>query len=93
MAGPFNEPPFSPSPFHYSGMGVVLKQDGSWRVITHLSATRGTLFAKIDLAKAFRQCPVRAADWHLLGLQWRGKLYYDKCLPFGLHSPPFSLTL
>ena len=119
MAGPFNEPPFSP--FHCSGMGVVPKQDGSWRVITHLSAPEGgsindfigpeavtlkyttvdnviklanqlgcgTLFAKIDLAKAFRQCPVRAADWHLLGLQWKGKLYYDKCLPFGPRSFPF----
>ena len=119
MAGPFDEPPFSP--FHCSGMGVVPKQDGSWRVITHLSAPeggsindfidpeavtlkyitvdnainlasqlgRGTLFAKIDMAKAFRQCPVRAADWHLLGLQWRGKFYYDKCLPFSLRSSPF----
>ena len=119
MAGPFDEPPFSP--FHCSGMGVVPKQDGSWRVITHLSAPegesintfidpeavtlkyttvdiaiilenqlgRGTLFAKIDLEKAFRQCPVRAADWHLLGLHWKGKYYYDKCLPFGLRSSPF----
>ena len=49
----------------------------------------GTLFAKIDLAKAFRQCPVQAADWHLLGLHWKGKFYYDKCLPFGLRSSPF----
>ena len=50
---------------------------------------RGTFFTKINLAKAFRQCPVRATDWNLLGLQWRGKLYYDKCLPFDLHSSPF----
>ena len=102
-------------------MGVVLKQDGSHRVITHLSAPpgrsindgidpeavtlaytsvdeaihlantlgKGTLFAKIDLKSAFRQCPVRAGDWHLLGLHWRGQYYYDKCLPFGLRSSPF----
>ena len=50
---------------------------------------RGTLFAKIDLKRAFRQCPVRAADWHLLGLHWRGQYYYDKCIPFGLRSSPF----
>ena len=116
IAGPFSEPPFRP--FHCSGLGVVPKQDGSWRVITHLSAPdslsindyidpesvtlsyptiddaiamatklgRGTLLAKIDLKHAFRQCP---ADWHLLGLHWKGHYYYDKFLPFGLRSSPF----
>ena len=49
---------------------------------------RGSLLAKIDL-KAFRQCLVRQEDWHLLGLHWRGKFYYDKCLPFGLCSSHF----
>ena len=39
MAGPFAEAPFHP--FHCSGMGVVPKQDGSWQVITHLSAPGG----------------------------------------------------
>ena len=139
MAGPFSNPPYQP--FHCSGMGVVLKQDGPYRLITHLSAPpgqsinddidpeavtlaytsvddidpedidpeavtlaytsvdeairlanalgRGTLFAKIDLKSAFRQCPVRAADWHLLGLHWRGQYYYDKCLPYGLRLSPF----
>ena len=29
-------------PFHCSGLGVVPKQDGSWRIITHLSAPDGT---------------------------------------------------
>ena len=123
MAGPFSQPPFSP--FHCSGLGVVPKQDGTWRVITHLSAPgghsindyidpeavtlsyttvdsaveiaqrlgRGTFLAKIDLKRAFRQCPVRQADWHLLGLQWRDKFYYDKCLPFGLRSSPFLFDM
>lgn len=119
MAGPFVDPPFQP--FHCSGLGTVPKGDGTWRVITHLSAPdglsindhidpesvslsyttvdeaiamaqqlgQGTLLAKIDLKSAFRQCPVRPADWHLLGLYWRGRYYYDKCLPFGLRSSPF----
>ena len=121
MAGPFTNLPYQP--FHCSGMRVVLKQDGSYRIITHLSAPkgrsindgiepeavtlaytlvdeaiclanalgRGTLFAKIDLKSAFRQCPVRAADWHLLGLHWQGQYYYNKCLPFGLRSSPFLI--
>ena len=119
MAGPFAEAPFHP--FHCSGIGVVPKQDGSWRVITHLSAPgglsvndfidpesvtlsyttidtatniaqllgKGALLAKIDLKKAFRQCPVRQEDWHLLGIHWKSQYYYDKCLPFGLRSSPF----
>ena len=33
---------------------------------------RGSLLAKIDLKKAFKQCPIRQEDWHLLGLHWRG---------------------
>ena len=48
---------------------------------------RGALLAKIDLENAFRQCPVRESDYRLLGMQWRGKFYYDKCLPFGLYYP------
>ena len=116
MAGPFRDPPFT-----CSGLGAIPKQDGTWRVITHLSAPagwsvndyidpeevtlsyttiddavsiaaklgRGSLLAKIDLKQAFRQCPVRPADWHLLGLVWKGRYYYDKRLPFGLRSSPF----
>ena len=102
MAGPFPQPQFQP--FHCLGLGVVPKQDGTWRVITHLSAPdglsinnyidpesvtlsytivddavgiskrlgRGSLLTKIDLKKAFRQCPVRQEDWYLLGLHLRG---------------------
>ena len=111
-------PPAPFEPFYCLGLGVVLKLDGTWRVITHLSAPdglsindyidpesvtlsyttvenavgisqqlgRGSLLAKIDLKKAN---PVRQEDWQLLSLHWRGQFYYNKCLPFGLHSSPF----
>ena len=49
----------------------------------------GTLLAKIDLKRAFQQCPVRPEDWHLLGLHWKGQFYIDKCLSSGLRSSPF----
>lgn len=123
IAGPFDTLPFAN--LQCSGMGVVPKKDGKWRVINHLSAPcgqsvndyinpeefslrytsvddavnicsklgPGTLLAKIDLENAFRQCPVREADYHLLGMQWRGKFYYDKCLPFGLRSAPYLFNL
>ena len=42
--------------------------------------------AKTDTEAAFRQYPVHPDDWELLGMQWRGKYYFDKLLPFGLCS-------
>ena len=49
--------------------------------------------AKVDLRNAFRLCPVRPEDWHLLGIHWRGTFYIEKCLPFGLHSAPYLFNL
>ncbi len=48
--------------------------------------------AKIDLKHAFRLCPVHPDDWNLLGYRWRGKYYFDVCLPFGMRSSPFIFT-
>ena len=50
----------------------------------------GALLSKIDLQDAFRLIP---ADWNLLGIFWRQKFYIDTCLPFGLRSAPFLLTV
>ena len=41
---------------------------------------------KIDITAAYRCIPVRPADFHLLGMKWKGCYDYDKCLPFGLCS-------
>ena len=123
MAGPFNTPPYNN--LRCSGIGVVPKKDGGWRLINHLSAPkdnsindfidpeefslqyatiddairlchtlgRGALMAKVDLKHAFRLCPVRRDDWHLLGIHWDGKYYVDKCLPFGLRSAPYLFNM
>jgi hypothetical protein len=45
---------------------------------------RGTRLAKIDIAHAYRNVPVHPADRHLLGMQWKGGVYVDTALPFGL---------
>ena len=37
----------------------------------------------------FRLIPLRPCDYELFGMQWEGKFYYDKVLPFGLRSAPF----
>ena len=60
------------------------------RVITSLG--RGTLLAKIDIKSAYRIVPVYPDDRPLLGMQWKGQLYMDTCLPFGLRSVPRIFT-
>ena len=38
------------------------------------------------MESAYRIFPVHPDDRPLLGMRWKGALYYDKCLPFGLKS-------
>ena len=54
---------------------------------------KGVLLAKVDLKSAFRLCPVRPDNWHLLGICWHGQFYVDKYLPFGLRSAPFLFNM
>ena len=46
----------------------------------------GTLLAKIDINNAFRLIPVHPADRRLLVMEWKGSLFVETCLPFGLRS-------
>ena len=48
----------------------------------------GTHLAKIDIKSAFRLLPFHVADRHLLGMRWKGAVFMDTCLPFGLRSAP-----
>ena len=41
---------------------------------------------------AYRNIPVHPEDRHLLGMAWRGRLYIDTTLPFGLRSAPKIFT-
>ena len=49
---------------------------------------RHSLMAKNDIRNAFRLCPVRPEDHHLLGMRWQGQFFFDRVLPFGLRSAP-----
>jgi hypothetical protein len=42
----------------------------------------------VDIEHAYRNIPVHCDDGHLLGMSWRGKVYIDSVLPFGLRSAP-----
>ncbi len=55
------------------------------RVLAH---GRSTHLAKFDIESAYRIVPVHPDDRPLLGMEWKGRVYVDKTLPFGLRSAP-----
>ena len=63
-------------------------------VVTELNKMwPGTLLAKIDIKSAYHIIPVHPADRHQLGMSWKGGIYVDTTLPFGLRSVPKFSTL
>ena len=48
--------------------------------------------AKVDVASAYRILPVHPEDRPLLGMKWKGELFVDAALPFGLRSAPKVFT-
>ena len=57
-----------------------------------LKLGKGALMAKIDIKQAYRNIPMHPMDHYLLGVQWKGELYIDKVLPFGLRSAPIIFS-
>lgn len=57
-----------------------------------ISQGQGAMLAKIDVKQAYRNIPVHPEDRPLLGMAWRGKVYLDKVLPFGLRSAPLIFS-
>ena len=53
---------------------------------------RGALLAKLDIKSAYRLVPIHPSDRPLLGIVWRGDIYVDMMLPFGLRSAPKIFT-
>ena len=53
---------------------------------------KGALMAKVDIRSAYRLIPVHPSDRLVLGVLWKGKLYVDSQLPFGLRSAPKIFT-
>ena len=61
-------------------------------VDTILALGQGSLLAKIDVRSAYRVVPVHPEDRMLLGMSWKGSIYVDAALPFGLRSAPKIFT-
>ena len=60
--------------------------EGAAQTVLHLG--RGALLAKVDIRNAYRNIPVHSDDRWLLGLSWKGDIFIDTVLPFGLRSAP-----
>ena len=48
--------------------------------------------AKVDIVSAYRIMPVHPQDRHLLGMAWKGEVFVDTAVPFGLRSAPKVFT-
>ena len=73
---------------------AAITYDTFHRAVEDLIASgTGSRMIKLDLEQAFRQIPVRPADWHLLGFTWMDKFYYDIVFGFGLRSAPYIFNL
>lgn len=70
--------------FHYASLDDTVAQ------VTRLG--RGAWLAKMDVRQAYRNIPIAPKDRQLLGLQWKGKVYIDQVLPFGLRSAPLIFS-
>ena len=54
---------------------------------------KGCLLAKLDLESAYRMVPVHPEDRPLLGMKWKGSVWMDTTLPFGLRSAPIIFNV
>ena len=50
------------------------------------SAGQGCYLTKTDIQSAFRIIPIHPSDYPLLCMCWRGKYYYDGCMPMSCAS-------
>ena len=66
-------------------LSYVTVDTAIWHI---LNTGTGTLLAKINIKRAFRLLPAHPADRHLLAMSWKGDLFIDTCLLFGLRSAP-----
>ena len=54
--------------------------------------TKGCYMANIDLKDAYHSVAVRSEDRKFLKMEWKGKLYQFRALPFGVACAPLVFT-
>ena len=65
---------------------TYISVDEAVRAVLRLG--QGALLAKVDIRNAYRNVPVHPDDRWLLGMSWKGGIFIDTVLPFGLRSAP-----
>ena len=74
---------------HIPELHCSIKYSGLEEAITLLTEVgHGAWMVKLDLKHAYSIVPIHPDDRILLGMQWRGNVFLDICLPFGLRSAP-----
>ena len=63
---------------HYSGIGEA--------ILAVKAMGKQSFLCKTDIRSAFRILPVHPSDYELLGIQWNGVYYVDRCLPMGCRT-------
>ena len=53
---------------------------------------RGALMAKMDIKQAYRNVPTHQRDRRLLGMLWKGQVFVDTTLSFGMRSAPLIFS-
>ena len=83
------------SPYEHSVNDGVSKELCSMKYITVKDAINkildmgpGCQLAKLDVEHAYRNVPVHPDDQILLAMRWKGSIYIDTVVPFGLRSAP-----
>ena len=80
------------SPHHEERASTVLASiqyssvDAAMKLVQRLGPSCG--LAKVDLRNVYQVVPVHPPDWPLLGTSWRGHIFLETALPFGLRSAP-----
>ena len=69
--------------FDYTSVSYATVEDAIGLI---KSVGQNCFLAKTDVKNAFRLIPICPSDYDLLGINWQGLYYYDRCMPMGCSS-------
>ena len=77
------------SEFTYCGQEIRLTYPTIDTLAKRIMSLGPCSMYKRDLARYFRQVPICPLDYSLIGMHWKGMLYFDKMMPMGLRSAAY----
>ena len=73
----------------FCSLSYAMVADAACRIMSY---GRGALMIKVDIHNAYRVVPIHPDDRWLMGISWKGAVYVDTALLFGLRSAPKLFT-